>query len=97
MSMLRSLASPTVLITSFKLHLEEELPREMRSMMREREAVVMSGINMVVVGLEEEQGREERMERSQGEKRRRVETEVVMEESLVTNNNFFSSSSCLFS
>ena len=50
----------------------DELPREMSSMMREREAVQMSGIRMVV-GLEEQGGREERMERSQGEKRRRVQ------------------------
>ena len=66
-------------------------------MMREREAVEMSGIRMVVGLWLEEQGSEERMERSQGEKRRRVEEEVVMEESPVTSTNFFSTTSCLFS
>ena len=49
-------------------------------MMIFREAVEMSGIRMVAGLLLEEQGMEERMERSQGEKRRRVEEEVVMEE-----------------
>ena len=55
-------------------------------MMIFREAVEMSGIRMVVGLLLEEQGMEERMERSQGEKRRRVEEEVVMEEVEVTED-----------
>ena len=43
-----------------------------KALAREREAVEMSGIRMVVGLWLEEQGSEERMERSQGEKRRRV-------------------------